>query len=63
MSISILSEQSISILGEQSISILGEQSISILGEQSISIPLLQLEEGCPKGGVVGEKRAPYSYDS
>ena len=27
------------------------------------IPLLQLEEGCPKGGVVGEKRAPYSYDS
>ena len=38
-----------------SISILSEQSISILGEQSISIPLLQLEEGCPKGGVVGEK--------
>ena len=54
---------SISILSEQSISILSEQSISILGEQSISIPLLQLEEGCPKGGVVGEKRAPYSYDS
>lgn len=26
------------------------------------IPLLQSEEGCPKGGVVGEKRIPYSYD-
>ena len=23
--------------------------------RSILIPLLQLEEGCPKGGVVGEK--------
>ena len=45
------------------ISILSKHSISILGEQSISIPLLQLEEGCPKGGVVGEKRAPYSYNS
>ena len=22
------------------------------------IPLLQLEEGCPKGGVVGEKEIP-----
>ena len=22
---------------------------------SISVPLLQSEEGCPKGGVVGEK--------
>ena len=27
---------------------------------SISIPLLQSEEGCPKGGVVGEKGIPYS---
>lgn len=27
------------------------------------IPLLQSEEGCPKGGVVGEERKPYSYDS
>ena len=25
------------------------------------IPLLQLEEGCPKGGVVGEKEIPLSY--
>ena len=30
--------------------------------KSIQIPLLQLEEGCPKGGVVGERRSPlYSY--
>ena len=30
--------------------------------KSIQIPLLQLEEGCPKGGVVGERRIPlYSY--
>ena len=25
------------------------------------IPLLQLEEGCPTGGVVGERKIPLSY--
>ena len=37
--------------------IIGE-AINIL---TISIPLLQLEEGCPTGGVVGEKEIPLSY--
>ncbi len=33
------------------------------GLSTIPIPLLQSEEGCPKGGVVGKKRNPYYYDS
>jgi len=32
-----------------------------MNEMSISIPLLQSEEGCPKGGVVGKQEIPMNH--